>query len=299
MTRKVRPYREESSHTSGTRWQRGPLSALAQLILSRFPRLGETLLKASPREDPASSLKRSLLLSVLSGAAFGALMSFLLVSARGFSLLRAITGGAAIGLGVALLLFLLAALILPGVRAGKRAEELERHLLFSLRELRLLVKAGYPLYDAVVRLSEAGYGELSRECGLIVSDLEASVPLDRAFDEARRRNPSPAFGKVLSLLRSALRSGSALAPGLDAAIRTLGEEQKARIRDYAKDLGLWSLLYLLFAVVVPTIGAVMALVLSAFVAGMGTATAALLIAGCFTVQVALIGFVRSRRPLGV
>ncbi len=280
--------------------KRGVASALARHLLSRFPRVEEALIKAYPLEQPERYLTRNLLMTALFGLVFGGLMGFLLRSAREFSTVRAIAGGLAIGVLVWFLLYLLMLLILPHVKAGKRAESIEKNLLFALRELRLLVKGGHPVHDAMLKLSKAGYGELSREFELLVRDIEANIPLKTAMAGAKSRNPSEAFGRTLSMLNSALVSGSSLSKSLDAAIRSLDAEQKASIRSYAKELNLWSLLYLLFAVAIPTIGAVLILVLSAFVGGaMSTTSYLLLIVACFCVQAGIIGFVKSRRPIGV
>tara|TARA_Y100000310_G_scaffold343799_1_gene453092 strand:- start:4018 stop:4275 length:258 start_codon:yes stop_codon:yes gene_type:complete len=75
-------------------------------------------------------------------------------------------------------------------------------------------------------------------------------------------------------------------------------DQRNRIKKYAAELNLWSLLYLLFAVAVPTIGATMLVILSSF-AGFGVTQGffIIFISICFIIQLILIGFVKTRRPV--
>ena len=61
---------------------------------------------------------------------------------------------------------------------------------------------------------------------------------------------------------------------------------------------MWSLIYMLFAVAIPTIGSVMLVILSSFAGmGLGKPFFIVFICICFFIQFVLVGFIKTRRPV--
>jgi len=78
----------------------------------------------------------------------------------------------------------------------------------------------------------------------------------------------------------------------------LNDAQKGKIMNYARELNLWSLIYMMFAVAIPTIGSTMMVILSTF-AGFGVSKQMFVsfIALCFAIQFIMVNFVKARRPV--
>ena len=51
----------------------------------------------------------------------------------------------------------------PKILAGKKAELIDKYLLFALKDLKLQVTSGITLYNGLVNVSKAGYGRASME----------------------------------------------------------------------------------------------------------------------------------------
>ena len=85
---------------------------------------------------------------------------------------------------------------------------------------------------------------------------------------------------------------------LQAIISDLDTEQKSKIMSYSRELNLWSLVYMLFAVAIPTIGSTMLVILSTF-AGFGISQQIFItfLVICFFIQFFLMNFVKVRRPI--
>ncbi|OIO64288.1 hypothetical protein AUJ68_06730 [Candidatus Woesearchaeota archaeon CG1_02_57_44] len=205
----------------------------------------------------------------------------------------------AVGMSALLaLLFFFVYLRYPLLLARKRAEQLERNLAFALKDLYLQVTSGVGLYDALIAVSRAGYGEASLAFGSAAHDVASGTPIASALERMAARSESQYLKRTTWQLVNTLRSGASLEGALRSLIDGLMLSQRDKIRGYTQELNLWVLLYMLFAVAIPTLGITMMIILSGM-AGLGV-TPGLFVAFlviCFFVQVLLIGFIHSRRPV--
>ena len=188
----------------------------------------------------------------------------------------------------------------PQIIAGKKAELIDRHLVFALKDLRLQVSSGVSLYNALVSISRAGYGQASKEFEKVAKKINSGTPLDKAFEMMAIETKSEFLKKTTWQLINTLKAGASVKGALSTLIYNLTIDKKDKIRKFSSELNLWILAYMLFAVAVPTIGATLLIILSSF-AGFGVTKAIFIVfvSVCFIIQVILIGFVKSRRPVVV
>ncbi len=186
----------------------------------------------------------------------------------------------------------------PKITAGKKAEQLEKNLVFALKDLLLQLSSGISLYSCLVNISKSNYGIVSGEFEKAAKAINAGVPVEQALEKLALGTSSEFLRRSAWQLVNTLKAGASLKGALRAIIDDLTIEQKSRIKDYARELNMWSLIYMLFAVAIPTIGAVLLVVLSSF-AGLGISRGIFIafIMANFAVQYILIGFVKSRRPI--
>ncbi len=195
------------------------------------------------------------------------------------------------------LLFLVVFLRYPHVIGGKKAEEVDKSLIYALKDISLQVSSGVSLYSAFVHVSTQEYGLVSKEFTLLVQDMHRGVALEKALENMAKRTRSAYLRRVIWQLINTMRAGASVKGALNTIIESLSREQKSRIKDYAQELNLWSLLYMLFAVAIPTLGATMLVILSGFAGFQITPVSfvSFLLITVF-VQIVLIGFIKSRRP---
>ena len=189
-------------------------------------------------------------------------------------------------------------LIYPKILAGKKAEQIDQYLVFALKDLLSQLGAGVPLYNALLNVSRQGYGQISREFGKVAQEVNAGKPMEESLQKMAERSKSEFLRRTTWQLVNTLKAGASLKGALRSIIDDLSLEQKSKIKNYAHELNLWSLIYMLFAVAIPTIGATMLVILSSF-AGIGVNQGLFIffVFICFIIQASLIGFIKSRRPM--
>lgn len=151
----------------------------------------------------------------------------------------------------------------PKAVATKRMRMLEKDLLSALQHMLIEVKSGVPLFNAIVGVSE-GYGKTSEEFRVIAKEINAGTKETDALDEASQRNPSKYFRSVLWQISNALRSGSDVGGTLQSIVDNLAKEQTIAVRKYGQELNPYTMMYMLIAVILPTLGITFLIIFSSF-----------------------------------
>ena len=128
--------------------------------------------------------------------------------------------------------------------------------------------------------------------------VNSGMPLAKALEESAIKLRSEYYKKTMWQLINTMRAGASLKGALKIIMDELASDQRSRIKSYAQELNLWSLIYLLFAVAIPTIGLTLIIILSNFAAaGITSGTVISFIVLTFIIQLIIIGFIKSRRPI--
>ncbi len=196
------------------------------------------------------------------------------------------------------LVFLSFFLFYPKVQARKIAENVDRDLIYALKDIELQISSGVSLFDAMANISRADYGRVSWEFENVVKDVNAGGAIDKALERMAINTESEFMRKTIWQMITALRAGSSLDNTLKSTIATLNNYQKQQIKEFSGELNTLALVYMLFAVAVPGLGSTLLIVLSSF-GGVKVSEVfyIALISGCFFVEMIIIGFIKSRRPV--
>lgn len=186
----------------------------------------------------------------------------------------------------------------PKIIAGKKAEQLDRHLIFALKDLSLQISSGVSLYDSLVNVSKTNYGQVSVELDKAAKSVNSGTPTGVALEKMALGTSSEFLRRTVWQLVNTLRAGASIKEALNSIIDDLTIIQTSKIRDYARELNLWTLIYMLFAVAIPTMGATLLVILASFAgAGVSQEFFIIFILINFAIQYIIIGFVKSRRPV--
>lgn len=184
----------------------------------------------------------------------------------------------------------------PNFVALRRTKKLDKDLLDSLQHILIEIKSGVPLFNSMIGITE-GYGEVSDEFKIIVKEMNAGISEIKALERASLRNPSLHFRRSLWQITNAMKAGSDVASSLEAIVDTLTQEQVIAIRRYGQELSPFTLMYMLFAVIMPTLGITFLIILSSF-AGLKipdfTFPMILLVLAVF--QFFYMGIIKTKRP---
>ncbi len=146
----------------------------------------------------------------------------------------------------------------------KRASEIDREVLFAGRYLLVKLYSGRPLLNALVDTSKS-YGVASKYVKEIVDDIDTGNPIEKALQKAMVYSPSEKFKKILFQVNNALRLGIDVTKPLESVIEEITAEQEIEVKRYGKKLNSIVIFYMLLAIVVPSIGMTMFIVISSFI----------------------------------
>lgn len=151
----------------------------------------------------------------------------------------------------------------PQLVAVRRMRKLERDLLNALQHILIEIKSGVPLFNSLIGVSEE-YGEISEEFKIIVTEINAGLSEIEAFQRASLRNPSLHFRRSLWQLTNAMKAGSDISSAVESIVKNMVAEQIVEIRKYGQELNPFTLMYMLFSVIMPTLGITFLIILSSF-----------------------------------
>ena len=185
----------------------------------------------------------------------------------------------------------------PMLIISKKIRDLDKYLLFALRHMQVQIKSGIPLFDGLVSISNGDYGLISEEFKKCVKKISTGLSETNALEELIFKNPSMYFRRVIWQITNAIRTGADLAGTLDAIVDNLANEQKVAIRRYGSQLNPLSMMYMMLAVILPSLGITFLVLLSTF---SGFAVSEIIFWFILTIlivfQFSFVGLVKSRRP---
>lgn len=232
--------------------------AVIGLVVKQFPNLRKKLEMADITEDPRDFISKVLINSI-GMTLFVLFFMFILASiAKIPTELVFILSPAAffiiftMGMGVV------------DVKINQRSREVERDVLFAGRDILIALKSGVPLFNALVGVRK-DYGATSKEFAKIVEKIDSGVPAEVTLQESYENNKSQSFRRIILQILISLRSGSDIATGLDATLAQISQEQIIEIKRYGQKLNPIAMFYMLFAIIIPSLGVAIGVILSSFV----------------------------------
>jgi flagellar protein FlaJ len=189
----------------------------------------------------------------------------------------------------------------PKLYVGRKINQIEKNLPYALHHLLIEVRSGVPLFNALVSISQSKYGLLSDEMKRAVEDISTGKSEITTLEILAKRNPSLYFRRVMWQIVNSLKSGADIGNTIKQIVDNLAEEQRVAIKKYGSQLNPLTLMYMIFAVIFPTLGITFILVISSFV-GIGIDLQLVLIAIILFLlmfQFMIIGLIKSKRPVGV
>ncbi|MFH1788754.1 MAG: type II secretion system F family protein [Candidatus Altiarchaeota archaeon] len=189
-------------------------------------------------------------------------------------------------------------LFVPKLEISKRGRLIDRDLEYMLKDMEIQLSSGVPLFDTLVNVGKGKYGECSVIADEIVQEVEAGKSMTDVLDGVGLWSPSDYLRNVLWQIVNTVRSGSDIKRALAAISSDLRIDKENKIKSYAQELNMWGLMYMLGAIILPSMGVTLLVILSSFIGG-GVITETLfwlILLGLIIFQVVFISFVKGKRP---
>lgn len=200
------------------------------------------------------------------------------------------------------LFFLLAfqfTLFAPHVKIMRRRRAIDQELVFAGRHLLIEMRSGVVLFDAMLGVSR-DYGDVSKEFNRIVEKITLGVPAAVAMHDVAENSPSAYYRRVVLQMANAMASGSDVADSLEVVLDQIAQEQIIQLKAYGQKLNPLVMFYMLFGVIMPSLGVAFLIILLSFVGaglssyGVGLLVGILLLVAI--VQFMFLSVVENSRP---
>ncbi|MFH1054744.1 MAG: type II secretion system F family protein [Candidatus Altiarchaeota archaeon] len=268
------------------------------IMLHIFPSMKNAVEQSGVREeykiDTREYLAFCFFVSMIMLVGFGGLITAILVLGKAKMPMLGPTIGVVLGL-----VFFMYLMVYPRSIVNKRVKYIERNLLFALRSLLIQVRSGVSLFNGMVSIATGNYGAISEEFKLVVEKVNAGRPVVEVLEEMAIRNPSLYFRRALWQVVNSLKSGSDVGKNLEDVIRSLSKEQLVEIGRYKSILNPLAMMYMMVAVIAPSLGITMLIILSFFpgMEKLGNETVFWgLLVGVVFMQFVFLGLIKSKRP---
>ena len=188
-------------------------------------------------------------------------------------------------------------LLYPKMAAFQLANLVDQELLFALRTLLIQLSSGISLFEAMRSIAKSNYGQVSHEFAQVVKDINSGMPESTALEKLAFRTKSEILKKSIWQIITTMKSGGSVVNSLNSEVADLNAQQVEVIKNYSAELNLWTLIYLIIAAAMPSLG-ITFLVIASSIGGSGIGIEAVvliaLLAAC--IQVAMIFMIRTKVP---
>ena len=259
-------------------------------LLPYFPHLKKQRKMAGMKQQPAQVLDRAMKNGLLYGVCMAIFSFFMISRARGNLLLM---------IPVFAAFFIFFFLLEPlKVRSAisRRRYEIDQEVIFIGRYLLIKLHSGRPLLNALAETAKSK-GVTAAYVREIVHEISTGTPLETALKNAVEYCPSEKFAKILFQLNNSLKIGVDVTRPLESLLREITKEEEIEVQKYGKKLNSLVIFYMVAAIVVPSLGISLFMVVSNFINLPITIRGLLLITFFVMVlQFIFIGLFRSIRP---
>lgn len=152
----------------------------------------------------------------------------------------------------------------PKVIALRRARKIEEELPYALRHLLIQVKSGVPLYQGFVSISD-GYGEVSNEFKEIIKKINSGYSEIKALEESILRSASQKYRKAFWQILNSMKTGTDVSTPLENIVNEIIRDQIIAIKNYGQQLNPLTLMYMMMAVIMPSLGITFLVIISSFI----------------------------------
>ena len=186
----------------------------------------------------------------------------------------------------------------PTAKKSRSGKLIERDILFASRDMIISLRSGMPLFNAITSVSK-GYGEASQEFERVVNRVQLGMPLEEAIDATVAESKSPSFRRIMLQASTSIKAGADVVEGLQSIIDQLSQERVIELRRYGQRLNALAMFYMLFGIILPSMGIAVVTILTTFIA-LFTVTESILIMVLIMLlfmQVIFLKLITASRPI--
>ena len=226
-------------------------------IADKLPELGLKLIQAGMADTPEEFVKKTVFSAsyMTVGVCF---LIFMLFSKLGKSVMFLI------GLFPLLLVMMFFYFLkFPDVKIMKLQKQVDREIVFAGQFLIIELESGIGLYESFIHVAR-NYPTIGRYFRNVIEDIDLGTPIDEALNKAVETTPSQNLRKMFWQITNSITTGADVATALTSVVEQIIREQKIELNEYGRKLNPLAMFYMIIAIVLPSIGITMFVVLVSF-----------------------------------
>ncbi|MBS3101266.1 type II secretion system F family protein [Candidatus Woesearchaeota archaeon] len=273
-----------------TKMKAGALNTIFQRVAKAAPMLKMKLKQAGIDDKPEDFIKKTFVSAFYMTT--GLVVALFLVLAK-FNVLKGIMF---VFVPVIFFVMFFYMIRLPDLKISRKEKDISKEIVFAGRFLIVELESGVPLYNAMVNVSK-NYEVIGRYFKEITDKIDLGTSMEDALNEAVEFIPSNDFRKILWQIINSIRTGSNVAKSLYSVMEQITKDQITEVNKYGKKLNPLAMFYMIVAVILPSLGMTMLIILSSFIKFELSLTILLALAGFLGfVQFMFISMVKFSRP---
>lgn len=266
------------------------IDGIIQRIAREVPQLVLKLKQADMSETPEEFIKKTFLSSFYMSS--GLILFLWLVSSRfgSFTLLLAMAYPI---LFIALYIYTWR---VPDVKILRKQREINSEIVFAGRFLIIELESGVPLYDSFRNVAK-NYKAIGKYFSEIITKIDLGTQMETALNEAIEFTPSANFRKILWQIVNSQQTGADISTALKSVVNQITKEQLIEVQEYGRKLNPLAMFYMIIAVILPSIGITMFVILATFLE-LNLELSVLLTVSFFLgfIQFMFLAMIKSSRP---
>ncbi|MBW2967858.1 type II secretion system F family protein, partial [Candidatus Woesearchaeota archaeon] len=185
---------------------------------------------------------------------------------------------------------------LPSVWIFRVERELDKEIVYAGRFLLIELESGIPIYDAFRQVA-VNYPTIGKYFQNIIEDIDLGTAVEDALNNAIEMSPSHNFRRMLWQIINSMTTGANIATSLGSVLEQITREQKVQLTEYGRKLNPLAMFYMIIAVILPSIGVTMFVILISFLSiQLSLSTLLLISAFMGFVQFMFYTVIKSSRP---
>ncbi|MFI5412352.1 MAG: type II secretion system F family protein [Candidatus Micrarchaeales archaeon] len=267
-----------------------------QKTLSKQKGLANALREQNIKTEPFGFVKRMFIASVILSIVL-AVTLFILFTILGLQTIECVVLAAVMAIAIFQTAFK-TFLQFPLAKSKNTSKNVERDILFAARDLIISLRSGMPLFNAITSVSK-GYGDASNEFAKIVDRVQLGMPLEEAIDDTIATTKSQSFRRIMLQASVSIKAGADVVGALQSIIDQLSQERIIELRSYGQKLNAIAMFYMLFGVILPSMGIAVITILTTFIAifTVDTTVFEFVLVGIIALQIIFLKIITSSRPV--
>jgi len=259
-------------------------------ISRSFPKLDSKLAQAGITDTPKKFVKKVVIVSFYYSVGINILLLFMFLKYKTLALILLFL------FPISFLFIFGFFLKLPEVKIKSRQKEIDKEIVYVGKFLLIELSSGVSLFDSLTSIAQ-NFEAAGKFFKRIVDKIRMGTPTEATLNEAIDEAPSNNLKKILWQINNSLQTGSDVASSLNLVLDQISQEQLIEIQQYGKKLNPLAMFYMMLAVIVPSLGITMLVVLSTLIKFKVNLPILLGIAFVIgMVQLMFINIIKSSRP---